>query len=372
MLFKGTPTRTARQIADEIESRGGSLNAFTDKEYTCYYAKALAEHVDIVIDVLADMVRNSLLDPEELAREQNVVLEEIKRYKDTPDDIIHDVFVQTVWPGHPLGRPVIGVEKTVSGLTRDDLIKYMETYYTPDRVVLAAAGNVPHAHLVTLAEKYLGEVSGQPAKRRNRKPAPSGKQKVVKKRTEQVHFCWGGPAFSQLDDQRYSLTILDAVLGGNMSSRLFQEVREKRGLAYSIGSYSMSYGEGGLFTVYGGTSPETFDEVIDLTAKEVDKVRREGISDDELTKAKTQIRGALVLGLENMSSRMMRMGKSVLYFKRVIPLEEIVSKINAVDHDSIGKVSAVVFDEKNLTLAAIGPSRKAAAANVEVVEADEA
>ncbi len=359
MLFKGTARRDARQIADEIESRGGSLNAFTDKEYTCYYAKALAEHADLVMDVLTDMLRHSALDAEELGREQNVVLEEIKRYDDTPDDIVHDIFAQTVWSTHPLGRPVIGTSKTVAALDRNNLIDYISTHYTPDRIVVSASGNMRHDEIVALAEKSLGDMTGSTYQRRPiRPPLPSGKDKRTRRRTEQVHFCYGAPAFGQHDDDRYVLAILDTVLGGNMSSRLFQEVREKRGLAYAIGSYSVAYDEGGLFTVYGGTSPDTFKQVLDITKTEIEKVKREGLTDDEITKSKTQIRGALVLGLENMSSRMMRMGKSLLYFDRVIPLNEIIHKINAVTHDDLARISNMLFDESKLTLAAVGPFRK--------------
>ncbi|MEP6757277.1 MAG: pitrilysin family protein [Chthonomonadales bacterium] len=361
MLFKGTERRTARQIADEIESRGGSLNAFTDKEYTCYYAKALAEHVDIVMDVLSDMLRHSVLDPEELAREQNVVLEEIKRYKDTPDDTIHDIFLQTLWSSHPLGRPVIGVEKTVGAIRRQDIIDYMSSNYTPDRIVVSVSGAVPHALVVELAEKFLGSMSGAPKTFRSKAPISSGKSKHVRKKTEQVHFCYGSNAYPQLNDKRYALTLLDSVLGGNMSSRLFQEIREKRGLAYSIGSYNVAYREGGLFTIYGGTSPDTFEEVLDLTRTEISKVKRENVSEDEVSKAKNQIRGALILGLENMSSRMMRMGKNLLYFDRVIPISEIRTKIEAVTMDDLSNVAHHIFDESQMTLTSIGPTRKSEA-----------
>ncbi|HXG23615.1 MAG TPA: pitrilysin family protein [Chthonomonadales bacterium] len=358
MLFKGTERRNARQIAEEIESRGGSLNAFTDKEYTCYYAKALAEHAEVVIDVLSDMLCHSVLDPVELEREKNVVLEEIKRYRDTPDDMIHDVFAQTVWNTHPLGRPIIGTDRTVAGLQRENLTEYIRTHYTPDKIVVAAAGNVPHEQIVTLAEQYLGHLSGNTGTRRMRPPHASGQSRTIRKRTEQVHFCMGGQGYSQQDDERYVLTIIDSVLGGNMSSRLFQEIREKRGLAYAIGSYSIAYQESGLFAIYGGTSPETFAQVVDLTRAEIEKVKRHNLTEEEVQKAKTQIRGALVLGLESMSNRMMRMGKSMIYFGRVIPLEEIIGKINTVTHDDIARVANHIFDERNLSLAAVGPLGK--------------
>jgi len=355
MLFKGTPTRDARQIADEIESRGGNLNAFTDKEYTCYHARALAEHVGVVMDVLTDMLRHSLLDPTELSREKNVVLEEIRRYKDTPDDLIHDIFAQTLWKTHPLGRPIIGTERTVAGLERAHLADYIATHYTPDRIVVSAAGNVTHAEMVALTEKHLGDLSGKSSWRRSSRPHPSGESRMVRKRTEQVHFCLGTAGFGQKDDDRYVLTILDMVLGGNMSSRLFQEIREKRGLAYAIGSYSVAYQDSGVFVVYGGTSPETFEEVLDLTQAEIEKVKQDNLTEDEVSKARTQIRGALVLGLENMNSRMMRMGKSMLYFGEVIPMEEIIRKIDAVTHEDIARVANSLFDESRLTLAAVGP-----------------
>jgi predicted Zn-dependent peptidase len=358
MLFKGTSKRDSRQIADEIESRGGSLNAFTDKEYTCYYAKALAEHASIVMDVLTDMLRNSALDPEELGREKGVVIEEIKRYKDTPEDIVHDLFAQTLWTTHPLGRPVIGTEKTVASLERENLVSYISTHYTPDRIVVACSGNLPHDELVRLAGQYLGDMKGTPYLRRHRQPHSSGQSKMLRKRTEQVHFCLGTQGYGQKHEDRYPLTIIDTVLGGNMSSRLFQEIREKRGLAYAIGSYSVSYMEGGLFAVYGGTSPDTFEQVLDLVRKEMENVRKHNLTSDEVSKSKTQIRGALVLGLESMSSRMMRMGKSMIYFGKVIPLTEIMDKINAVSHDDIDRVSNQLFDESRLTLAAVGPFSK--------------
>ncbi|MGC8667453.1 MAG: M16 family metallopeptidase [Chthonomonadales bacterium] len=355
MLFKGTQRRTARQIADEIESRGGHLNAFTDKEYTCFYASALAEDAALVMDVLSDMLTHSLLDPEEIEREKGVVLEEIKLHNDTPEDLVHDLFAQTLWRRHPLGRPVIGQARTVSGLQREDLVQYMRTHYTPDRIVVAASGNVPHGKVADLAYQYLGGLKGSARIRRSNPPVPSGAAKVVRRPTEQVHFCIGSQAFSHTDDERYPLTILDTVLGGNMSSRLFQEIREKRGLAYSIGSYSLSYREGGLFVVYGGTSPQSFQQVVELTRTEMDKVKEESITEDELAKAKTQIRGGLVLGLESMRGRMMRMGKSLLYYGRVIPLDEVTAKIAAVTREDIQRVARTLFDDHALTLAAVGP-----------------
>lgn len=358
MLFKGTTHRTARQIVEEVESRGGSLNAFTNKEHTCYYAKALAEDTPIVLDVLCDQLRNSLLDPEEMDREKKVVIEEIKREFDTPEDYVDDVFTETLWSSHPLGRPTVGSVRSVSALTPDDLRAYMTTHYTPDRIVVAAAGNVSHDEIVALADRMLGDMTGARHTRKHRAPEPSGASRTVRRKTEQVHFCIGCPGYSESNDDRYALTIINVVLGAGMSSRLFQEIREKRGLAYSIGSYYISYIEGGVFAVYGGTSPETFDQVLELTRTELDEVRKGALTESEIARAKTQIRAAMVLGIESMTTRMMRMGKFLVYTNRVEPLSEMLAKYEAVSADDIGRVANELFTEERMTVAAVGPFRR--------------
>ena len=355
MLFKGTRQRTAREIADEIEQRGGHLNAFTGKETTCYETRVLADDTPLACDILTDMFRNSLFDSDEMEREKRVVIEEIKMYEDTPEEMVHDVFEQTLFAKHPLGQPIIGSDKTVSGLSRDDITGYIDSRYRPDRIVLAAAGNVEHAELVGIAEKTLGDLQGLAPARDDKNPKASGKSKQIKKRdVEQVHFVLGTEGFSKSDKKRYSLSILNNVLGGNMSSRLFQEIREKRGLAYAIGSYGRSYQDGGYFCAYGGTSPDTYEQVLDLTRKEFANVRANGLTDDELRKAKTQVRGAIVLGLESMNARMNRYGDSLLSYGRVISIAEVLAEYEAVTHDSIAEVAAQVLNEDNMTLAAIG------------------
>ncbi len=360
MLFKGTQKRTAREIADEIESRGGHLNAFTGKESTCYETRVLAEHLSLAVDILTDMFRNSLFDSEEMEREKRVVIEEIKMYEDTPEENVHDIFEQTLWSSHPLGKPIIGSEKTVSALSRQNITDYIATQYRPDRIVLSAAGNLDHAELVALAHKAFDDLEGKAPPRAERTPKPSGKSKIKPKRDiEQVHFCLGSAAFSKKEKERYSLSILNNVLGGNMSSRLFQEIREKRGLAYAIGSYGRAYQEGGFFCVYGGTSPETYEQVVELTIAEFESVRKLGLTEDELRKAKTQVRGALVLGLESMSARMNRYGESLLSYGRVIPLDEILTEYEAVSDESIARVTERVLNPATLTRTAIGPFSKA-------------
>ncbi len=355
LLFKGTKTRTARELADSIESRGGMINAFTGKETTCYEARILAEDLPLGLDILTDMFRNSLFDAEEMEREKRVVIEEIKMYEDMPEESVHELFEATLFPTHPLGLPIIGTEATVSGVSRDDILQYTQALYRPDRIVVAAAGNLTHTHLVELVAQKLGDLEGAaPAREKSAPVAAAEKIEQSKRDVEQVHFCLGTDAYTKYDKERFPLSILNNVLGGNMSSRLFQEIREKRGLAYSIGSYSRTYLESGVFCIYGGTSPETFAQVQELTALECQKVREGGISDDELTKAKTQVRGSLVLGLESMSSRMSRYGESLISMGRIMPIEEVLAEYNAVTHERIAEVAEKVLDKSRWTQTAIG------------------
>lgn len=358
MLFKGTETRSARQIADEMDSLGGHLNAFTDKEFTCYYAKVLGEHLPTALDVISDMVLNSVFDPEEISREKNVVLEEIKRHEDTPEDEVHDLLAQTLWKGHKLGNAVIGSRAVVKAMTRDDLLGHMSTFYRPDALVIAAAGNVDHVEFVDLVSAAFGALKGNRPSRNNVEVAPHIEVRLKDKSTEQIHFCLGTAGFPQHSQEKYALAAVDSVLGGGMSSRLFQEIREGRGLAYAIGSYSASYREAGLFAVYGGTSVDNVREVVELTRKECDNIGRNSVTDDELQRAKNQIRGALVLGQESMSNRMSRLAKSELYFGRIIRMEEIITAILGVSKDDVAAVASRLFQDSRFTVTAIGPFKK--------------
>lgn len=362
MLFKGTPTRTAQQIADQIDSVGGDINAFTSKENTCYYVRILSEHVPLAIDVLADMFLNSNIDSEELAREQNVILEEIKRRDDEPDDLVHDVFAQTLWPGHVLGKSIIGTPETVSGLKAADLKDYMAGHYTPDTIVVAAAGNLNHEEIVAMVRERLGHLTGSKADWREPDTLPqfTPGTAYIEKPIEQVNLVIGAPGFSQLSDDKYKLSILDNVLGGSMSSRLFQEIREKRGLAYSVGSYSQSYREGGYFGVYSGTSAKTAEQVIDLVRAEFKNVRANNITEKELERSKNQFRGSIVMSQEGMNSRMMRIGRNELTYDRVIPIEEIMGKIIGVTLDDIAEVTEYVFGADAYAMATVGPFTKPA------------
>jgi predicted Zn-dependent peptidase len=358
MLFKGTEKRTARQIADEMDSLGGHLNAFTDKEYTCFYARVLKEHLYQAVDILSDMLLHSLLDPVEIEREKNVVLEEIKRHYDTPEENVHDLMAETMWKGHRLGNPVIGTTGVVKGLTRDDLVRYMSEFYTPDSLVICAAGNVEHRELVDAVTEAYGGLEGKRNSHVCAEVKPQIELKLVDKVTEQVHFCLGTAGYSQEQKEKYALATIDSVLGGGMSSRLFQEIRENRGLAYSIGSYSAAYQEAGLFAVYGGTSVENINLVLELIEAGCASIGRESVTDAELERAINQIRGTLVLGQESMSNRMSRLAKSEMYFGRIVRVDEIISSITNVSRDDVAQVASQLFDGAGFTLAAVGPFKK--------------
>jgi predicted Zn-dependent peptidase len=358
MLFKGTQTRSAMQIANEMDSLGGHLNAFTDKEFTCYYAKVLREHMSKAIDIISDMVLRSILDPVELEREKNVVLEEIKRHQDTPEDHVHDILAEILWKGHRLGNSVIGSSDVIRGLTRDDLLSYLKEFYCPDALVISAAGNIEHSEFVDLVQRAFGSLTGKRTPRINKEAGTHFDVRLIDKATQQVHFCLGTHGYSQECTEKYALAAIDSALGGGMSSRLFQEIRENRGLAYSIGSYSASYQEGGLFAVYGGTSIQNIKYVLELTQAECDNIRRDSVTDTELERAKNQIRGALVLGQESMSNRMSRLAKSEMYFGRIVRLDEIIQSIMKVTKDDVAAVASSLFDESKFAIAAIGPFKK--------------
>lgn len=356
MLFKGTKNRTAKQIAEAIEGRGGMLNAFTDKEVTCYYCRTLSDDAENGIEVLCDMMRNSLIDPEELAREEQVVLEEIKRSEDDPEGHVHDLHLEKRWGSHPLGKPIIGTSESVAGFKAEHIRAYMERRYRGDTVVLSVAGNVDPEAIVAAATKLLGDLpSGGKSEPVSR---PGGSQHVLKssKDVEQVHFCVGTDAFGVNDPEIYAQRVLDGVLGGGMSSRLFQEIRERRGLAYSVGSYSLSYVSGGAFTVYGGTSPDTWPQVQELIETEVQKFIKNGFETGELDKVKRNLSGNLVLALEGMNARMNRMARNEIYFGRDIPVDETLAKLEAVTANEVQSLAERIWTTDKVSTTSIGPN----------------
>ncbi len=359
MLFKGTERRSAREIAEAMDGVGGNLNAFTDKETTCYYAKVIDRHVPLAVDVLADMFLHSSFDPGELAKEQKVVLEEIKMYDDNPDDLIHDLFVRTMWRDSNLAEPTIGYAETVSALSREDLLTHVHARYRPNAVVVAAAGNVEHERIVELVEQAFAGFAGTSDAIAPERPPLTPALSVRHKDTEQAYVMLGAQGLSVRDERRYVLSVLDTVLGGGMSSRLFQEVREKRGLAYSVYSFQQGYRGAGLFGVSAGTSPDSVQECVDVIVDQLAQLAERGIEPAELQLAKEHIKGSLTLSLESTSSRMLRLGRSEFNLGRYVTTEEIERAVDAVDCAQVHALARELFAPEKLGLCVLGPLEEA-------------
>lgn len=355
MLFKGTQRRTAKGIADEVASVGGQINAATDREYTTYYIRLLKEYVPLGMDVLTDMILHSTLDAQELDREKDVVAEEIRRHVDMPEDHVHDVLAEISWDGHQLGHSVLGTEETVRSSTPEALRSYLRAHYTPDQIVVSAAGNLAHTQIVELADSTLGALKGRSADHDFPPLHHHPETRLVDKDTEAAYFCLGTPGYAEKDNRKYALAILDVIMGGGMSSRLFQEIREKRGLAYDIGSYRVSFHEGGMFAFYGGTGVASLAQVIDLVHDECRRVREEKLPEEEFKRAQTLIRGSLLFSNESMGSRMGRMAKSLLDYGRLITMEEVIASVLAVTPEDVSSVAADVLKPDKMSMAVIGP-----------------
>lgn len=345
MFFKGTKTRSAKEIAESFDSIGGQVNAFTSKEYTCYYAKVLDTHAQFALDVLADMFFNSTFVEEELNKERNVVLEEIKMYDDTPDDIVHDLLSRAIYGDHPLGYPILGTEETLNTFTGETLKEYIHNRYTPENVVISIAGNISDKFILEV-EKYFGSYEGGNSSTTENIPVFQSNRLSRKKETEQAHLCIGFEGLKIGHEDVYSLIILNNILGGSMSSRLFQDVREQRGLAYSIFSYHSAYQDNGVVTVYGGTGAKQMDVLFETIQATLEKLKQDGITEKELNNSKEQLKGSLMLGLESTNSRMSRNGKNELLLKRHRSLDEIIEQIDQVTKQSVNGMATSVFSDK--------------------------
>ncbi len=335
LFFKGTERRTAAQIAEEFDAIGGVLNAFTGKEYTCYFGKVLSEHLPIAEDILADIFLHSRFDPAEIDRERSVVLQEISQVEDTPDDYVHDLFNLRFWPEHPLSFPVCGRVETVQSFGKKEFLDFIAARYRPDRIIIAAAGNLKHERLVEWASREFGSLQGCAATIDGQPPVASRGVTYVEKALEQVHLCLGTPGISQSAEQRYAAYLLNTALGGGMSSRLFQEVREKRGRAYSVYSFLSSFLDAGYLGIYVGTSPEWVEEVVTVILSELKAIKQDGLRPDELARVKNQLKGNLLLGLETSDNRMSRIAKNEIYFGQDIEPTEVAARIDATDNDAI-------------------------------------
>jgi predicted Zn-dependent peptidase len=356
LLFKGTPTRTAKDIADAFDAVGGDVNAFTGKEYTCYYCRVLDDDLPMALDVLSDMLTNSALDPSEFDSERKVILEEIAMHEDTPEELVHDLFYQSMWDGHPLGRPVLGFNSTIGAVERARVVTYWRERYSAANLVVAAAGRIDHDDLVTrVGALFSGSNSRTRTVRTGGAPTSASGVSVHRRPTEQAHIVVGGEGLDRADPDRYALSLLDTVLGGGMSSRLFQEIREKRGLAYSVYSYRSMFRETGTFAVYAGTAPPNAEVVIDLVRREVESVAGDGITEEELVRAKGHLKGSLVLSSEDPASRMNRLGRQELTTGEILSIDELVRRYDDVEMDDIERVAGRVLRSRSFQTTVIGP-----------------
>jgi predicted Zn-dependent peptidase len=354
LLFKGTESRSAEEIAQAIDSVGGTLDAFTSRENTCLYAKVLGEHLPLAVELLSDLLLHPRLDAADIEKERRVVLEEIKMVEDDPDDLIHDIFAQQLWRDHPLGRPVLGFRHTLQPLTRQDIGQHLHDFYQPDNIIVAAAGDLDHGRVAELTWSAFGGWQGKAVTANGSSPTSYHTTHHEERDSAQLHLVLGAEGLPYNHSNRYAFYLLNAILGSSMSSRLFQEIREKRGLAYSIYSYQASYQDSGLLAVYAGTSAEAYPQVVDLIRAEFARLRQGPVDLTEFHRAKAQLKGNLLLGLESTSSRMTRLAKTEIYFGRYFDLDEIIQGIDGVAPEAFAELNRSLFEPERYALTTIG------------------
>jgi predicted Zn-dependent peptidase len=356
MLFKGTSARSAEDIAQAIDSIGGQLDAFTAKEYASYYIKVLDEHLPLAVDLLSDIVMNPAFPDEEITREKNVILEEIKMVEDTPDDLVHELFTQHFWEGHPLGRPILGSKETVESFTRETLDDYFRGVYTAPNLIVSAAGNLQHEEVRDRIAAAFATVARASATSQDVAPRVIPQVIVRKKELEQSHVCLGTHSYPQNHDDRYVSYIMNTVLGGSMSSRLFQNVRERRGLAYAVFSGLSAYRDAGNITIYAGCSNKAVSELVDVCVEELRTMKTAPVGDAELRRAKDHLKGSLMLSLENTASRMSHLARQEIYFDRHFGLDETLAGVERVSAEDVQRVAQDLFVNGSLAATVLGPS----------------
>ena len=377
LLFKGTKTRSARDIADAFDAVGGDINAFTAKEHTCFYARVLDRDLPMAVDHLCDMLQNSVIRSADLEAERRVILEEINMHEDTPDDLIHDLFNETLWPEHPLGLPILGTVRSIEGATREQVRRFYKRHYSPKNLVVAAAGNLRHEQVVELVAGSIDagpirsqeEPSAFSMREAGEAPSPSGKRLVRRRKTEQAHIVIGTNGLGRSDPDRFAFGVVNNAIGGGMSSRLFQEVREKRGLVYSVYSYHTMYSEAGVFAVYAGTTPARAEQVLGLIRAELTDVARGGLGEEEFERAKGHMKGSLVLSLEDSAGRMSRLGKSEIVHGEILTVDQTIKRLDAVTLDDARGVAARVLSQP-MALTVLGPFAKGAFARAAIPAAE--
>ena len=361
LVFKGTKTRSAREIAEAFDAVGGDFNAFTSKETTCFYSRVLDRDLPMAVELMSDMIQHSVLKPSEFEAEGRVILEEINMHEDAPDELIHDLFTETLWAGHPLGRPILGTVDSITAMKRAQVLRFYRRHYVPANFVIAAAGNVDHDRLIRDLRRHIdtGPVkrrgpSAWAVRRAGDVPRPSGAQLIRNRPTEQAHIVLGTNGLSRNDPDRFAFSVVNGVLGGGMSSRLFQEIREKRGLAYSVFSYHTMFAETGLFACYAGTTPSRAEEVLGLIRRELHDVRGNGLREEELERAKGHLKGSLVLSLEDTSGRMSRLGRSEIGHGEILSVDQLLERIDAVTLPDAKRAAERVLSQP-MSLAVVGP-----------------
>jgi predicted Zn-dependent peptidase len=356
MVFKGTERRSAEHIAREMDSVGGMLDAFTSKEQICFNAKVLDEHLPIAFDVIADLVLRPKLDSGDVKKERQVVLEEIKMDLDNPEYLLHDLFTRGFWPDHSLGRPILGTPETVKQFDREALCSRFKNWFAPDHILVTAAGNIAHEQVLALVEKEFGHLKPVATKEADPVPTTAAPIQLQKKRDlEQVHLCVGVPSLPIAHERRFGVAVLNNLLGGGMSSRLFQNIREKQGLAYAVFSELTPYSDAGMLTVYAGTAKDTIGKVLDMTIAEFRAMKESPVSEEELLRAKNHLKGSLMLSLESTSSRMSNLARQELYFHRFTTLDEILTSIDAVTHEELQALAQEFFQPERIAVTVLGP-----------------
>ena len=354
MLFKGTQKRSALEIAKQLDAVGGMSNAFTSKENTCFHAKVLDTHLPLVVEILSDIFLQSVFDQVEVEREREVILQEINMVEDTPDEYVHILFNQNFWDGNSLGRPIFGNVQTVQSFTREMILGYLNRGYHPDRIVLTAAGNVDHQEFIELAGPAFSSIERHGHSFDRTPPRANSGVDLYPRDIEQIHICLGTQGTSLLEKERYCCSILNVILGGSMSSRLFQEVRERRGLAYSIYSFVSSHTDAGLMGVYGAVRPDNIKETLELIRQELSRFKREPISATELRAAKEHIKGGIYLAAENTDNRMSRLAKNEIIFDRFVPYEEIEAGLERVTVEDVQALAQQIFKPEVMSLVLLG------------------
>ncbi len=367
LLFKGTTNRSYKQLKEEVEGVGGVFNAFTSEEYTCYYVKMISKYAHVALDVLSDMVLNPLFDQKEIDKERNVIVEEVRMYKDLPNQYVHELLDELLWPDHPLGRSLLGTFETIASIKRNHLVDYKEKYHSPSNVVVVACGDVEHDNIISFVQKQFKGKKENTAfefkKAATQQKAPQ--INFYHKDTEQTHLCMGVHGLSRMHPDRYAQDILNVILGGNMSSRLFNEVREKHCLAYEIGSGTKEYIDTGALFVHAGIDNDKTAEAVSVIMSELMKLRDKEVKEKELTQAKEYYKGRLLMSLEDTMSNMLFLGEQMSSIGKIITKDEIIQEIEKVDFDAVRKIGKTLFVNNALNMAIIGPQDVKAKAKTE-------